>query len=154
MLKQLSLSSTITQSTASENHVKLSSLKPRYKARKKKTQRHGRERQNVFLVYARILGPCVTIFMKRVLMNHLHWNWRTLSIEAFLEPMEEYRLPCPLAQIPLEEDSAHLPVVSELYIARLLAKLNPSKLRRVDQMKYPIGYCGSNPNFSLTLYVV
>ena len=81
VLNQLSLSSTITQSTASENHVKLSSLKLRYNARKKKTQRHGRERQNVFLVYARILGPCVTIFMGRVLMNRLHRNWRTLAYQ-------------------------------------------------------------------------
>ena len=86
ILNQLSLGSTITQSTASENHLKLSSLKPRYKARKKKTQRHGRERQNVFLVYAGILGPCVTIFMGRVLMNHLHRNWRTLSMKNIVCP--------------------------------------------------------------------
>ena len=32
VLNQLSLSSTITQLTASKNHVKISSLKPRYKA--------------------------------------------------------------------------------------------------------------------------
>ena len=72
--------------------------------------------------------------------------------EAFLEPMEEYRLPRPLAQLPLEEDSAHYKGVSELRIARLLAKLNPSKA--CERMMYLIGYCGSTLNFSLTLYVV
>ena len=54
--------------------------------------------------------------------------------DAFLEPMEEYSLPRPLAQIPLEEDSAHLPVVSELFIARLLAKLNLSKACGPDEV--------------------
>ena len=69
--------------------------------------------------------------------------------------MEEYCLPRQLAQIPLKERSAHLPVLSELRIARLLAKLNPSQACGVvDQMKFPIGYCGSIPNFLLTLYVV
>ena len=48
--------------------------------------------------------------------------------------MEKYRLPRSLAQIPLEEDSAHLPVVSELCIARLLAKLNPSKACGPDEV--------------------
>ena len=69
--------------------------------------------------------------------------------------MEEYCLPLPLAQIPLKEHSAHLPVLSELCIARLLAKLNPSKACGVvDQMKFPIGYCRSIPNFLVTLYLV
>ena len=58
--------------------------------------------------------------------------------ESFLEPMEEYCLPCPLAQIPLKEDSAHLWV----------------RQRHVDLMKYLIGYCENTPIFSLTLYVV
>ena len=47
--------------------------------------------------------------------------------------MEKYRLPRSLAQIPLEEDSAHLPVVSELCIARL-KKLNPSKACGPDEV--------------------
>ena len=55
--------------------------------------------------------------------------------EAFLESMDEYRLPRPLAQIPLEEDSAHLSVVSKLRIARLLAKLNPSKACGPDEVR-------------------
>ena len=48
--------------------------------------------------------------------------------------MEEYRLPRPLAQIPVEENSAHLPLVLELRIARLLAKLNLSKACRPDEV--------------------
>ena len=98
------------------------------------------------------------------LWNHIHTegaeelspqDWRTLSMRRSLERMEEYCLPLPLAQIPLKEHSAHLPVLSELRIARLLAKLNPSQACGVvDQMKFPIGYCSSIPNFLLTLYVV
>lgn len=36
--------------------------------------------------------------------------------------------------MPLEEDSEHLPVVSELRIARLLAKLNPSEACGPDEV--------------------
>ena len=48
--------------------------------------------------------------------------------------MEECRLPRPLAQIPLEKVSVHLPVVSEFRIARPLAKLNPSKACGPDEV--------------------
>lgn len=50
----------------------------------------------------------------------------------FLEPLEEYRLP--LAQLPLDEDSMELTVVSELRIYKLLAKLNPSKACGPDEI--------------------
>ena len=69
--------------------------------------------------------------------------------EAFLESMEEYRFPRSLAQIPLEEDSAHLPVVSELRIARLLAKLNPSKACRPDEVPNWLLWTGVFPTFRL-----
>ena len=50
----------------------------------------------------------------------------------FLEPLEEYRLP--LAQLPLDEDSMELTVVSELRIYKLLTKLNPSKACGPDEI--------------------
>ena len=72
VLSKLSLNSTVTQSNVSENHVKLSSMKPRYKAWKKKTRRHGGERLNVCPAHTRILRPCETIFILRVLKSYLH----------------------------------------------------------------------------------
>ena len=72
----------------------------------------------------------------RALCNHIHaigaeelfpQELANAINEAFLEPMDQYRLFLPLAQILLEEDSAHVLVVSELRIARLIAKLNLSK---------------------------
>ena len=50
----------------------------------------------------------------------------------FLEPLGEYRLP--LAQLPLDEDSMELTVVSELRIYKLLTKLNPSKACGPDEI--------------------
>lgn len=50
----------------------------------------------------------------------------------FLEPLEEYRLP--LVQLPLDEDSMELTVVSELRIYKLLTKLNPSKACGPDEI--------------------
>lgn len=52
----------------------------------------------------------------------------------FLEPLEEYRLPQPLAQLPLDEDSMELTVVSELRIYKLFKKLNPSKACGPDEI--------------------
>ena len=47
--------------------------------------------------------------------------------EAFLEPLEEYRLPQPRTKLRIDEDTPELPEVSEMRIFKLLAALNPSK---------------------------
>ena len=47
--------------------------------------------------------------------------------QAFLEPLEEYRLTQPLTKLPVYEDSPELLEVSELRVMKLLASLNPSK---------------------------
>ena len=47
--------------------------------------------------------------------------------QAFLEPLEEYRLEQPLTKFPVPTDSPKLHEVSELRIMKLLATLNPSK---------------------------
>ncbi len=47
--------------------------------------------------------------------------------KAFLDPLEEYRLPQPLNRLPVEEESALYPKVSELQVQVALAKINPSK---------------------------
>ena len=47
--------------------------------------------------------------------------------QAFLEPLEEYRLTQPLIKLPVDEDSPELLEVSELRVMKLLASLNPSK---------------------------
>jgi len=44
--------------------------------------------------------------------------------EAFLEPLEEYRLPQPLAQLPVDEDSPELIEVSEMRIYKLNLRRN------------------------------
>ncbi|XP_068752751.1 uncharacterized protein [Montipora capricornis] len=47
--------------------------------------------------------------------------------QAFLEPLEEYRLTQWLTKHPVDEDSPELLEVSELRVMKLLASLNPSK---------------------------
>ena len=47
--------------------------------------------------------------------------------QAFLEPLEEYRLTQPLTKLPVDEDSPELLEVSELRVKKLLTSLNPSK---------------------------
>jgi hypothetical protein len=54
--------------------------------------------------------------------------------EAFLEPLEEYRLPQPLTKLPIEETTPKLPEISELRIEKLLAALNPSKACGPDKI--------------------
>ena len=63
--------------------------------------------------------------------------------QAFLEPLEEYRLTQPLTKFPVGEDLPELLEVSELRVMKLLASLNPSKV------------CGPNniPNWLLKEYV-
>ena len=46
---------------------------------------------------------------------------------TFLEPLEEYRLPKALSHLPLDDELAEFPEVSESRIQTTLAKLNPSK---------------------------
>ena len=55
--------------------------------------------------------------------------------KAFLEPLEEYRLPQPLNRLPVEEEeSAVYPKVSELQVQVALAKINPSKACGPDEI--------------------
>ena len=54
--------------------------------------------------------------------------------EAFLEPLEEYRLPQPLTKLRIDEDSPELPEVLEMRIFKLLAALNPSKACGPDKI--------------------
>ena len=52
---------------------------------------------------------------------------------AFLEPLEEYRLAQPLTKLPVDEDS-RLYKVSEVRMQSLLEKLNPSKACGPDEI--------------------
>ncbi len=54
--------------------------------------------------------------------------------KAFLDPLEEYRLPQPLNRLPVEEESAVYPKVSELQVQVALAKINPSKACGPDEI--------------------
>ena len=47
--------------------------------------------------------------------------------KAFLEPLEEYRLPCSRNPLPLEEISPEFLEVSKERVFKLLSKLNPAK---------------------------
>ena len=52
---------------------------------------------------------------------------------AFMEPLEEYRLPSALPRFPLEE-SPDIPHITESRVAKVLAKLSPSKASGPDQI--------------------
>ena len=54
--------------------------------------------------------------------------------QAFLEPLEEYRLTQPLTKLPVDEDWPELLEVSELRVMKLLASLNPSKVCGPDDI--------------------
>ena len=54
--------------------------------------------------------------------------------QAFLEPLEEYRLAQPLTKFPVPTDSPKLHEVSELRIMKLLATLSPSKASGPDEI--------------------
>ena len=53
--------------------------------------------------------------------------------KAFLEPLEDYRLPSPLPRLPLEE-SPDIPQQTESRVAKVLAKPSPSKASGPDQI--------------------
>ena len=76
-------------------------------------------------------------------INHIHIeeledcnNQELANIinQAFLEPLEEYRLEQPLTKFPAPTDSPKLHEVSELRIMKLLATLNPSKACGPDEI--------------------
>ena len=76
-------------------------------------------------------------------INHIHIeeledcnNQELANIinQAFLEPLEEYRLEQPLTKFPVPTDSPKLHEVSELRIMKLLATLNPSKACGLDEI--------------------
>ena len=76
-------------------------------------------------------------------INHIHIeeledcnNQELANIinQAFLEPLEEYRLEQPLTKFPVPTDSPKLHEVSELRIMKLLATLNPSKACGPDEI--------------------
>ena len=54
--------------------------------------------------------------------------------EAFLEPLEEYRMPQPLTKLRIDEDTPELPEVSDMRIFKLLTALNPSKACGPDEI--------------------
>ena len=54
--------------------------------------------------------------------------------EAFLEPLEEYRLLQPLTKLRIDEDTPELPEVSDMRIFKLLTRLNPSKACGPDEI--------------------
>ena len=54
--------------------------------------------------------------------------------DAFLEPLQEYRLHQPLTRLPTDEISSKFPDTSELRIHKLLSKLNPSKASGPDDI--------------------
>ena len=54
--------------------------------------------------------------------------------EAFLEPLEKYRLPQPLTKLHIDENTPELPEVWEMRISKLLAALNPSKACGPDEI--------------------
>ena len=47
--------------------------------------------------------------------------------KAFLEPLEEYRLSCPITHLALKKDSPVFLEVSEERVWKVLSNLNPSK---------------------------
>ena len=47
--------------------------------------------------------------------------------KAFLEPLEEYRLSCPITRLALEKNSPEFLEVSEERVWKILSKLNPFK---------------------------
>ncbi len=47
--------------------------------------------------------------------------------KAFLEPLDEYRLPKTLDKVPIENENAEFPEVSEWRVQTTLSRLNPSK---------------------------
>ena len=53
---------------------------------------------------------------------------------AFLEPLEEYRLPCPPPRLPLEEDSPEFLAVPEERVLKQLSRLNPAKACGPDEI--------------------
>ena len=53
---------------------------------------------------------------------------------AFLEPLEEYQLPQPPSRLPLDDELAEFPEVSESRIQTTFAKLNPSKACGPDEI--------------------
>ena len=54
--------------------------------------------------------------------------------DAFLEPLQEYRLHQPLTRLPTDEISSKFPETSELRIHKFLSKLNPSKASGPDDI--------------------
>ena len=48
-------------------------------------------------------------------------------IKAFLEPLEEYRLSCPITRLALDKDPPDFLELSEERVWKVLSKLNPSK---------------------------
>ena len=54
--------------------------------------------------------------------------------QAFLEPLEEYRLEQPLTKFPPTAIESKLSEVSELRVMKLLATLNPSKACGPDEI--------------------
>lgn len=54
--------------------------------------------------------------------------------EAFLEPLKEYHLPQPLAQLPVDEGSMEVTEVLKLRTYNFLTKLNPSKSCGPDEI--------------------
>ena len=53
---------------------------------------------------------------------------------AFLEPLEEYRLPCPPLRLPLEENSPEFLVVPKERVLKQLSRLNPAKACGPDEI--------------------
>ena len=53
---------------------------------------------------------------------------------AFLEPLEEYRLPCTPPRLPLEENSPEFLVVPEERVLKQLSRLNPAKACGPDEI--------------------
>ena len=62
---------------------------------------------------------------------------------ALLKPLEEYKLPAPLEQVPLESDSPEILRVSEQPMQRTLDVLNPRKACEPDRTSSWLlkGYC-------------
>lgn len=54
--------------------------------------------------------------------------------KAFLEPLEEYRLSCPVSHLALEKDSPEFLELSKERVWKVLSNLNPSKLVGPDRI--------------------
>ena len=54
--------------------------------------------------------------------------------KAFLEPLEEYRLPCPITCLALDKDPPDFLELSEERVLKILSKLNPSKSCGTDSI--------------------